>query len=288
MSQAALQGGASGTGTVTILAPNTSTDRTVTLPDVTGTLATTDSLAGYLFGLTLSTAGSSATMSIASGKCVDSAGTQLMSLSAIAKTTSAWSVGTAAGGLDTGAIANSTWYHFYVIRRTDTGVVDVCFSTNATTPTLPTNYTQYRRIGSGKTNGSAQWVLFFQDGDRFTWDAPVLDVNVTSAGTAAVSRTLSTPLGVKTVARLALGAYHSTSYEQVLVTDLATTDQALSNTSSPGVTLTSASTSATGWMQCEVMTNTSSQIRSRCAIGDASSTLRIITNGWIDSRGRNA
>lgn len=42
MSNAALQGGAGGTGTVTVLAPSTNSNRTITLPDATGTLAGTD------------------------------------------------------------------------------------------------------------------------------------------------------------------------------------------------------------------------------------------------------
>ena len=40
MSKIALSGNASGTGTLTIAAPNTSTDRTLTLPDNTGTILT--------------------------------------------------------------------------------------------------------------------------------------------------------------------------------------------------------------------------------------------------------
>ena len=39
MSNIAVQGGAGGTGTVTLLAPSTSTDRTLTLPDAAGTVA---------------------------------------------------------------------------------------------------------------------------------------------------------------------------------------------------------------------------------------------------------
>jgi hypothetical protein len=39
MSNIAMQGGATGSGTVTLLAPVTSTDRTLTLPDVTDTVA---------------------------------------------------------------------------------------------------------------------------------------------------------------------------------------------------------------------------------------------------------
>ena len=42
MSIVKIQGHASGTGTLTVTAPNTSTNRTITLPDTTGTLATTN------------------------------------------------------------------------------------------------------------------------------------------------------------------------------------------------------------------------------------------------------
>jgi len=43
MSLIAVQGGATGTGTVTLLAPVTNTNRTLTLPDATGTVATAES-----------------------------------------------------------------------------------------------------------------------------------------------------------------------------------------------------------------------------------------------------
>lgn len=45
MSIVAIQGGATGTGTVTVVAPSTSTNRTLTLPDVTGTVVSTGSTA---------------------------------------------------------------------------------------------------------------------------------------------------------------------------------------------------------------------------------------------------
>jgi len=41
MAKVKIQGNASGTGVLTVEAPNTNTDRTITLPDSTGTLATT-------------------------------------------------------------------------------------------------------------------------------------------------------------------------------------------------------------------------------------------------------
>jgi len=52
MSKVAIQGNASGTGTLTIAAPNTNTNRTLTLPDEAGTVLTTVSelTAGNLTG----------------------------------------------------------------------------------------------------------------------------------------------------------------------------------------------------------------------------------------------
>ena len=50
MSLIAMQGGATGTGTVTLLAPVTSTNRTLTLPDATGTV-----LAGTISASTTNT-----------------------------------------------------------------------------------------------------------------------------------------------------------------------------------------------------------------------------------------
>jgi hypothetical protein len=46
VSKVAIQGNASGTGTFTIAAPNSNTDRTLTLPDEAGTIATTNGITG--------------------------------------------------------------------------------------------------------------------------------------------------------------------------------------------------------------------------------------------------
>ena len=48
MAKVKIQGNASGTGVLTVEAPNTNTDRTITLPDSTGTLATTAEAGGDL------------------------------------------------------------------------------------------------------------------------------------------------------------------------------------------------------------------------------------------------
>lgn len=55
MSKITLSPNVSGTGTLTIAAPNTNTDRTLTLPDATGTLVNTDASGNLLVGTTTNT-----------------------------------------------------------------------------------------------------------------------------------------------------------------------------------------------------------------------------------------
>ena len=251
-------------------------------------------LRSHLVGCTMSTAGSSATMSIAAGVAMDSTNAYLMSVAAIAKTTSSWAVGSGNGGIDTGSVANSTWYHFYAIRRPDTGVVDVIFSTSASAPTLPANYTQYRRIGSGKTDGSAQWIRFVQDGDRFEWYTPILDITANNPGTSAVSRTLSVPTGIKVYARFNGGTTNGASsvFPYTYFSSLDTADLAPSATLAPlsmaNYSANNAGGSENNISTHTVKTNTSAQIRSRISASDANCNIRIATLGWIDSRGRDA
>jgi|ETNmetMinimDraft_23_1059889.scaffolds.fasta_scaffold71510_1 hypothetical protein len=51
MAKVKIQGHASGTGILTVTAPNTSTDRTITLPDATGTLLNSDGDGSNLTGI---------------------------------------------------------------------------------------------------------------------------------------------------------------------------------------------------------------------------------------------
>ncbi len=78
----------------------------------------------------------------------------------------AWSVGTDAGGLDTGSVANTTTYYVWLIMRSDTGVEDALFSTSSTAPTMPTNYDYKRLIGAVRTDGSANILSGYFRQDR--------------------------------------------------------------------------------------------------------------------------
>ncbi len=109
-------------------------------------------LQGYFTGLTLTTNAGDATndVDIAVGAAAsDVSPYYLMQLtSALTKRIDAnWVVGTNQGGLDTGSVANSTYY-IWLIQRSDTLVTDVLFSLSSTAPTMPTSYDRKRVIGS--------------------------------------------------------------------------------------------------------------------------------------------
>ena len=198
----------------------------------------------------------------------------------------AWAVGTNQGGrMSAAGIANTT-YHIHLIRRTDTGVVDVGFDTSATAPTLPANYTRSRRIGAIIRSAGA--ILgFVQDADLFQLNTPVLDVDANNPGTGAVTRTLTVPIGIQVIARLngyATSTIATTTV--ILLSDLAIPDVAASSTVAPLGQLAIYAGANVDAVQVDIRTNTSGQIRSRFEQSDASTSLRLATTGWFDRRGR--
>lgn len=234
---------------------------------------------GFLSGLELSTAGSSATFGIAVGAANDTTNATLMVLaSAYTKTTSAWAVGTGNGALDTGTIAPSTWYHVWLIARSDTGVVDVLVSTSVSAPTMPTNYDRKRRIGSMKTNGSSQWTKFTQSYDTFIWQDSVNDgVSVGSGSRTSVTLTVPTGVVVTALARVNIssgGGPNSFVFTSLFETDIA---------ASGNVDLNQQAAGALDAANIARLTNTSAQIGVR---GSATLTPGIYTYGWIDPRGK--
>lgn len=251
----------------------------------TGAVTTTTNpslFPGFLSGLELSTAGSSATFGIAVGGANDTTNVTLMALtSAYTKTTSAWAVGSGNGALDTSTIANNTWYHVYLIARSDTGVVDVLVSTSASSPTMPTNYDRKRRIGSMRTNGSAQWTKFTQVGDTFIWDTSTADL-VASASVGSRTLTgLTVPTGILVYAlfraQLATGGIGASA---TLLTAPQESDQAPTALFAD-MSITVSSVQAASF---ERMTNTSAQIGYR--VQNVNGTVSIYTYGWKDNRGK--
>ena len=241
-------------------------------------------LRNHIDGYQMSTAGSSTTMTIGAGQAANSTNAVYITLvSSLNKTTSSWAVGTGNGGLDTGTIANNTWYHFYAIRRPDTGVVDVVFSTNATSPTLPTNYTQFRRIGARRTNGSGQWDSFTQIGDLFIINTPILDVNDGASGTTDKTGTLTNvPTGVNTLvnANVSIGNNGNNAY----ISALSSAAAAPSLSAAPLTSVVNVlnGTSATPY-PVQFLADTNAQFRYRTL---SSSTFLLSVLSYVDLRGK--
>lgn len=238
-------------------------------------------------GLVMSRA-SATTFGVATGVAVtsDAAGSaasrRLIVLNtAITKSLSSWAVGTGNGGLDTGTVANNTWYHAYLISRDSDGLIDALISASPTTPTMPSGWTNRRRIGSIRTDGSAQIVPFVQTANRFRWVTPPLDVNVATLGTARSLYTLSVPTGVQTLAQFRVRASNASAWG-LLIQETAETDAAPSTTASPLADFT-ATAGLNQYMNFERIADTSAQIAARSTV--ASTTLLIATLGWVDFRG---
>jgi hypothetical protein len=237
----------------------------------------------YLSGLTLSTAGASTTFGVTAGVAADSTNADMLTLAAaISKTTAAWGPGSGNGALDTSTIAANAWYHVFLIKRADTGVIDVLISLSPSVPTMPANYSLFRRIGSMRTNASSQWIKFSQLGDEFLWDAMPIDVNVVTPGVAtAQTATVSVPTGIQVFALgYAQGLTGTGADGRIAVTPFDISDQVQS-----AVGILVGINNASGAAVLMIRTNTSAQIRYRTVT--TTGQFYWATLGWRDRRGQD-
>jgi hypothetical protein len=235
---------------------------------------------GHIHGLAISVSGT--TLSVAVGEASDATAVSKMVLaSTYSKTTSAWAVGSGNGGLDTGTIANTTWYHVFLIKRLDTGVVDVLYSTSLS-PTMPANYTVKRRIGS-RYYGAGSWAAVTQIGELVLWNTPALSVNGdTTITNTPVLRAVATPTGVVTEAYLIAAVSGSAANAAMLVSDPAVNQ----NDSMIAAYHTAFANTAThyGFTETRVTTNSSAQVHVSSNVGG--NAVYVLTRGWTDWRGR--
>ena len=126
----------------------------------------------------------------------DASGTQKRFASLNVTLNIAGTVG-AALGLDTGAEANSTWYHVWAIGKTD-GTVSCVFSVSTTAPTLPTGYTFYGYLGAVYNNASGNFNTFYQRG---TLVGGYFATNALTAGTATAYTPISLSAHIPSTAR---------------------------------------------------------------------------------------
>ena len=242
---------------------------------------------GYIDGLTLANNGADLIndIDVAAGACRDSTDAGDMRLvTGVTKFLNVnWAVGTSQGGLDTGAIADNQ-YHVFLIKRADTGVVDALFSTTLS-PTMPTNYTHKRRIGS-IIRLSGAIMAFIQNGDLFEIKSPALDVDVANLGTSSTNYAMATiPPDLKLRVLLNVVISHA-SIATVYVRDPDTTDVAPSSIAAPLANMRNVNTGSPSCSQLWVVTNASRQIAARS--NSNNTDFRVSPVAWIDTRGRNS
>lgn len=192
----------------------------------------------------------------------------------------AWTEGTDVGGLDTGTVANNTWYSVMSIARVGTGVADVLFTASPDSPTLPTNYTIKRHRGWVLTDGSANIIAFRQSNNRFLWDVPVRDLSDDVVSASAEIKTITAPPGTRPV--LALSTSNTSALRYLLVTETVQTDTA----AAAGVHTIHSPNRNNGATNTAVLDGTfaidsSRQLRMRAS---ADVDVNLMTLGWIDER----
>ena len=246
-------------------------------------------LVNHINGLTLSNDGTTpnTVLDIATGSATDSTNAVFMKIGAFTKSTGgSWASGSGSNGMGNGlTIAASTWYH--VCLAYNGGTSDIWFDTSASCANKPSGISgsQYRRIGSFKTNSSSQILAFKQINGDFIWYAPVLDLNNVSFNSTAALQTLNVPTGVQVISKTRW--YASTaSGAQIIISSL---DE---NSVNGGSLLSGASsllTPSTGTIQTagEVFTRTNTSSQVRVVTQAASGTLYASSYGWYDYRGQN-
>lgn len=241
---------------------------------------------GSIYGLTISNNVTDAVndINIATGVAVDSTNVISMTLATglIKRLDAAWAVGTNQGGRMSAAAIADTTYHMFLIRRPDTGVVDVGFDVSPTAPTLPTNYTQFRRIGSVIRLGGTI-LAFLQTSDLFMLETPVQDYATTALGTTAATVTLTVPTGISVGAIIA-GAisFAGPAFVYVLINSILQSN--LTPTNGLWTVFAGGASGQSGWFDGQIQTTTSATVRFRS--NTASTGANFFTRGWVDTRGQ--
>lgn len=186
------------------------------------------------------------------------------------------------GGLDTGAVAATTWYAVLLINGTagTSAIFTKQTAGAAVSPTMPAGYTYYRYVGSVLTDASSHILAFKQIGNWIYWSALVTDVSVPSVTVNNVIYTLSVPIcGIRVQPLIILFGGNSTGSTMNLSVNspdvpIIAIGQNAQLTMAPSVLVNT----------CEpfVTTDTSGRIRLDSRTLTANLSAVIYTRGWID------
>ena len=232
----------------------------------------------------------STTISIAVGDLQDAGNAGAIRLaSALTKNINAvWAVGSGNGGLaSTLVLTASTFYHLFVIKRTDTGVVDAYFDTSISAANIPSPYTLYRRVATVRTDANKLLLEYTQNGRVFVWKRPNanlgLDLNATNPGTNIGTVTCTVPPDVPVIVNGNANLVRGAGNVLACFSDPAIYDTAVTSTASPlGQLANEVGAGANMFGQISIKSNTAKQINYRLSFSDANTIIRLNTNGWED------
>jgi hypothetical protein len=245
---------------------------------------------GYFSGFTLSNNAGAPTATVdtdpgtarSSDNTVDI--TLVSAISGVLQSSGAWVVGTGQNKLDTGAKANSTTYHVFVIRKTSDGTGDILFSLSPTAPTMPSGYAGFRWVNAIRTDASGNIIGFLNRGDMMYYKSPIKDVNLSAIASNVGTYSLSLPSGVVVEAVLYAEASGDQPVVYISSPDAVDVDPiGQRGAYVGGISLQAGGGSALDIIggQQTVLSNSSGQIRARFKTDSASTTgLVIVTAGW--------
>lgn len=218
----------------------------------------------------------------------NSAGDLVLSTPLTKQIDAPFAAGNNAGGLAaTLTVAINTTYHVFIVDLT-AGGADIGLDTNLNASLLLASTgvgTKFRRIGSVRTDGSANIYPFTQRGDEFRWADPSAHAFLSGGGSATTAAllTIHTPLGIKINARLVFGADGGSANNVFWFTDPDASDLLPGITSQRFTFVMQPGASLGG--DFTVFTNVSSQVRWRSNEAARISYGAVV--GWIDRRGKD-
>ncbi|WP_370195203.1 MULTISPECIES: hypothetical protein [Aurantimonas] len=243
-----------------------------------------DTLPGHIWGLTTGNNAADPTndIDVALGYAADvSNEVRLVLPAAMTKRLDApWAAGSGNGGLDTGSIADGTYFS-HLIGKAD-GTTDVLLSASPTAPTMPSGYTFRRRIGSFIRSGGVIRP-FYQIGDRFLYKTEIVDRTSTAAADTAL--TMSVPTGIVVWPIFRQSQRQATTGQAVTFF----ADGVAGALKRPVVATTLVDHFAVAPVDGLFVTNTSAQLAIQVSFsGGSLSSNSTETQGYIDRRGRDA
>jgi len=225
-------------------------------------------------------------IAISAGAAVSSDATTLMKIAACTKNANAaWAAGTGNGSADGAAgytaLAASTWYYVFLIKRPDTGAVDVLTSKSPTAPTLPASYSKARLIGAFQTDAASHIMAFhaFDDGDTVMWDTvPPIDYATSSLGTSSTTITLVNVPAIEVTVIANMSAFNGSATSSVYVRHPSAADMSpTANATSPLGTIVSPNSLFVG-LTTFVRADAARQIKARSI--NPATIFNIAVLGW--------